>query len=155
MRERGEKRERLRDVVLPKLQYCRVISRLCDIGVICGRLIDNSSPYDAVDRHFCNFFPPCERDFRIESDDEDMVYCAVMTPRRIGLPVACVALLARSCILGIDDIGAVDVPHKPFIWSLHDILYSIDTVSQKWNVSGGGGGEIFFEFVVVVIFVSN
>lgn len=35
---------RLRDVVLPKLQYCRVIRRLCDIGAGCGRLIDMSSP---------------------------------------------------------------------------------------------------------------
>lgn len=106
------------DVVLPKLQYCRVIRRLCDKGVICGRLIDSSSPYDAVDRHFCNFFPPCERDFRIESDDDDIVYCAVITPRLIGLPVAAVALFVRSCKLGIDDTVPDDdgPPHNPFIW---------------------------------------
>lgn len=103
-------------MVLPKLQYCRVIRRLCDNGVICGRLIDMSSPYDAVDRHFCNFFPPCERDFRIESEDDDIVYWAVITPRRIGLPVA-VALFVRSCKLGIDDTVPDEdgPPHNPFI----------------------------------------
>lgn len=103
-------------MVLPKLQYCRVIRRLCDIGVICGRLIDISSPYDAVDRHFCNFFPPCERDLRIESDDDDIVYCAVITPRLIGLPVAG-PLFVRSCKFGIDDTVPDDgPPHNPFIY---------------------------------------
>lgn len=69
-KERERKTDRQRenkDVVLPKLQYCRVISRLCDSGVICGRLIENSSPYDAVDKHFCNFFPPCDLDLRTAS----------------------------------------------------------------------------------------
>lgn len=113
------------DVVLPKLQYCRVIRRLCDNGVICGRLNDNSSPYDAVDRHFCNFFPPCERDFRIESADDDIVYWAVITPRRIGLPVAVVALFVRSCKLGIDETVPDDgPPHSPFIWIVVDIWFS-------------------------------
>lgn len=56
------------DVVLPKLQYCRVTSKLCAGGVISGRVSELSSPYDAVDRHFCNFFPPCDLDLRsIES----------------------------------------------------------------------------------------
>lgn len=100
-------------MVLPKLQYCRVIRRLCDNGAICGRLFDNSSPYDAVDRHFCNFFPPCERDLRIESDDDDIVYCAWITPRRIGLPVAVVPLFVRSCKLGIDDTVPDDGPPEP------------------------------------------
>lgn len=103
-------------MVLPKLQYCRVIRRLCDSGVICGRLNDNSSPYDAVDRHFCNFFPPCERDFRIDSGN---VYWAAIAPFRIGLPVPALALFVRSCNPGIDD--AADGPHNPFI------------CARKWN----------------------
>lgn len=58
-------------MVLPKLPYCRVMSRLYETGVIsCVRHTDNSSPYEAVDRHFCNFFPPCDRDLRIVSDSD-------------------------------------------------------------------------------------
>lgn len=67
-------------VVLPKLPYCRVMSRLYETGVIsCVRHTDNSSPYEAVDRHFCNFFPPCDRDLRIVSDI-DMADCNGMPP---------------------------------------------------------------------------
>lgn len=127
-------------MVLPKLQYCRVIRRLCDSGVICGRLIDNSSPYDAVDRHFCNFFPPCERDFRIASGPP--VACEKAPPRRIGLPVPAVPpprppmtpappppltpiplqMLERSGMVEPvppDDAVAVD-PHSPFICSIEN-----------------------------------
>lgn len=97
-------------VVLPKLPYCRVMSRLYATGCIsCVRHTDNSSPYEAVDRHFCNFFPPCDRLLRIVSDI-DCIDCngtplpppppplppeadvtelwATLTGRRTGLPVA-------------------------------------------------------------------
>lgn len=81
-------------MVLPKLQYCRVTSKLCDGGVICGRVSELSSPYEAVDRHFCNFFPPCDRDLRsIESPAPPQLPIMdagspVGQPRpRIGLPM--------------------------------------------------------------------
>lgn len=115
------------DVVLPKLQYCRVIRRLCDTGVICGRLIDNSSPYDAVERHFCNFFPPCDRDFRIESG---IVYCELAPPRRIGLPVPLTPQLmpVRSWI----DTDVAGPPHNPFIWELFVFICGHD---QNFRIS--------------------
>lgn len=85
-------------MVLPKLQYCRVTSKLCDGGVICGRVNELSSPYEAVDRHFCNFFPPCERDLRsIASPAPPQLPIMdagspVGQPRpRIGLPVPATA----------------------------------------------------------------
>lgn len=98
-------------MVLPKLQYCRVISRLCDSGVICGRLFDISSPYDAVDRHFCNFFPPCDRDLRIDSGN---VYWEDTMPRRMGLPVPVLPLFARSWMPAMT-LAADGPPHNPFI----------------------------------------
>lgn len=137
-------REREREVVLPKLQYCRVISRLCDNGVICGRLNELSSPYDAVDKHFCNFFPPCDRDFRtlLGPDailSEPMLCCDATTMplllpgppigpgRRPGLPVpefpapvlaAAVALPLPTPPCNTTDDGIVDAdPHSPFIWA--------------------------------------
>lgn len=78
-------------MVLPKLPYCRVMSRLYETGVIsCVRHTDNSSPYEAVDRHFCNFFPPCDRDLRIVSDS-DMADCSGGPPPvPLPLPVAAV-----------------------------------------------------------------
>lgn len=126
------------DVVLPKLQYCRVIRRLCDTGVICGRLIDNSSPYDAVERHFCNFFPPCDRDFRIESG---IVYCELAPPRRIGLPVPLTPQLmpVRSWI----DTDVAGPPHNPFIWEL--FVYNLWTLTKIFVFH-------FFQFFFVFFF---
>lgn len=51
-------------MVLPKLENCRDLNKL--LGAVVDESerydMDNdiSSPYDAVEKHFFNFFPPCD-----------------------------------------------------------------------------------------------
>lgn len=88
--------------VLPKLQYCRVVSREC-----CGA---GGAAYtsDAVDRHLCSLRVPCERERR--------------TARPAAHPPAVPAAPAPApgtCAAPLPLPGAPPPPPGPFIYNTH------------------------------------